>query len=400
MTQTNIQTAKEVCFAAKESTFGTLPTMKPLIIEADSWDGEQDREQLEDNDSSPLLLDEQLRVDGVFTGSAKFKAKLKPYASQITSTAPVTQPALFDVLECVMGGMQVGDGSAISAGTTSQVTVSSDTGFAIGQVVGISGSSNNQLAVVETKPGANVVTYWPNVGVAVTSGTLVNGYNAFVTETNTKSFSLQHAHPDSSSEQQEFRGCTGKFKLSLGAGSLAMCEFDANAATGQQGSLSLSTSVQSNPLATGGHAVKNALLYIQTSATTTRVNYCVEDFAFEYDPALEFTPCLTSEENKDGVMRVKGRGVAKLMLKIKADNAEITAWSARTVRRVLFAIPNGSGTTKRWIYVYMPKAVLAKSPKQSKAGGRLLYELEFHTQINSAAAANSIAGTSLVVGAL
>ena len=58
MTQTNIQTAKEVCFAAKESTFGALPTMKPLIIEADSWDGEQDREQLEDNDSSPLLLDE------------------------------------------------------------------------------------------------------------------------------------------------------------------------------------------------------------------------------------------------------------------------------------------------------------------------------------------------------
>lgn len=141
MTQTNVQTAKEVCFAAKESTFGVLPTMKPLIIEADSWEGEQNRTPLEDMDASPLLLDEQLRVDGIFEGAAKFKTKLKPYASQITSTAPATQPALFDLLECAMGGMQVGAGSAITAGTTSQVTVSSDTGFAVGQVVGISGSS-------------------------------------------------------------------------------------------------------------------------------------------------------------------------------------------------------------------------------------------------------------------
>lgn len=400
MTQTNVQTAKEVCFAAKESTFGVLPTMKPLIIEADSWEGEQNRTPLEDMDTSPLLLDEQLRIDGVFEGTAKLKAKLKPYASQITSTAPATQPALFDLLECAMGGMQVGAGSAITAGTTSQVTVSSDTGFAIGQVVGISGSSDNQLAVVETKPGAGVVTFWPNLASAVTSGTLVNSYNAFVTETASSTFSIQHGYPDSSNEQQELRGCKGKFKLALGAGSLAMVEYDVEAATGQQGALSLSSSVQTNPLASGGHAVKNALLYIQTSATTTRTNYCVEEFGFEFDPAQEWTPCLTGTENKDGVMRVKGRGVAKLMLKIKADSAEITTWAARTVRRVLFAIPNGSGTTKRWIYVYLPKAVLARSPKQTKAGGRLLYDLEFHTQINNSAAANSLAGTSALVGAL
>lgn len=400
MTQTNIQTAKEVAFAAKESTFATLPTMKPLIIEADSWDGEQGKAPIEDMDSSSLLLDEQLKIDGLFEGSAKFKAKLKPYASQITSTAPVTQPAVFDLLECTLGGMQVGAGSAISAGTTSQVTVSSDAGFEVGQVVGISGSSDNQLAVVETKPGANVVTFWPSLGGAVTSGTLVNGYNAFVTETDVKSFSLQHAYPDSSNEQQEFRGCHGKVKLSTESGSIAMMEWDVTPATGQQVALSLSTSVQTNPLALGGHPIKNSVLYVQTSATTTRVSYCAEEFALEFDPGLEFTPCLTGTEGKDGIMRVKGRGIVKLMLKIKADSDEMTAWSARTVRRVLFGLPNGSGTTKRWVFVYMPKAVLAKSPKQSKAGGRLLYELEFHAQIDNSKTANTIAGSPLVIGAL
>lgn len=400
MTQTNIQSAKEVAFAAKESTFGVLPTMKPLIIEADSWDGEQNKTPLDDLDSSPLLLDEQVKVDGLFEGSAKFKAKFKPYDSQVTSTAPVTQPAAFDLLECTLGGMQVGAGSAISAGTTSQVTVAADTGFEVGQVVGISGSSDCQLAVVETKPGANVVTFWPNLGSAVTSGTLVNGYNAFVTETNAKSFSVQHAYPDSSNEQLEYRGCHGKMKLSTESGSIAMMEWDVTPATGQQGALGLSTAVQTNPLAAGGHAIKNALLYIQTSATTTRTNYCTEEFALEFDPGLEFTPCITGTEGKDGIMRVKGRGLAKLMLKIKADSAEPTAWAARTVRRVLFGIPSGSGTSKRWVFVYLPKAVLARNPKPSKAGGRLLYELEFHTQIDNAKSANTIAGSSLVIGAL
>lgn len=399
MTQTNIQTAKEVCFAAKETTFATLPTMKPFVVEADSWDAKQNKAPLEDLDSSPLLFDERLRVDGLFEGSAKLKFKLKPYGSQITSTAPVTQPAAFDLLECVLGGMQVGAGSAISAGTTSQVTVAADTGFAVGQVVGVSGGGDCVPVVVETKPGANVVTFWPNLAGAVTSGTLVNSYCAHMTETNAKSFSIQHAYPDSSSEQQEFRGCHGKLKLTTEIGSLAMCELDVVPATGQQGALSLSTAVQTNPLATGGHAVKNAVLYVQTSATTTRTDYCVEDFALEIDPGMEFTPCASGVEGKDGVMRVKGRGTVKLMLKIKADPAEITTWAARTVRRVLFAIPSGSGTSKRWVFVYLPKAVLAKSPAQSKAGGRLLYDLEFHTQIDNTAAANSVAGSPVMIGA-
>lgn len=121
MTQTNIATARDITLAAKESTFGVLPTMKPLIIEADSYGGEQNKAPLDDLDSSPQLLDERNKVDGPFEGSAKFKAKIKPFATQGTSTAPVTQPALVDVLECIMGGVSIGAGSSITAGTTSSL---------------------------------------------------------------------------------------------------------------------------------------------------------------------------------------------------------------------------------------------------------------------------------------
>lgn len=403
MTQAKIATAKDVCFFAKESTFGVLPgSMKPLIIEADSHEGSMTRTALDDMDSSPLLMDARSKVDGLFEvqDAPKFSSKLKPFATQIISSVPVTQPALFDALECSLGGMHCGTGGTISAGTTTSVTVSSVSGFRVGEVVGISGAGDVQLAVCESFPGGGVVNIWPSLGSAVTSGNVVKGYNAYTTDTNTLTASYQHAYPDDAGEQQEFRGCIVKTKLTSDLNSLAMLAFELMPAAGQQGALSLSTAVQSNPLVTGGFAIRNALLYVQTSATTTRVNYCVESFSLEYDPGIEFTPCLTGTEGKDGVMRTKGRELAKLMLKIKADTDEITAWSARTVRRVLFAIPSGSGTTKRWIYVYLPRAVLARQPKQVKEGGRLLYELEFQPQIDSTAAAGSLAGASLVIGAL
>lgn len=400
MAQVNIQTAKQVAFAGKESTFGVLPTMKALIIEADSHEGDQTKEALEDMDASALNQDQKNFVDGLFAGSAKFKTKIRPFATQITSAAPVTQPAAMDLLEVTLGGMQVGAGSAISAGTTSQVTVAAETGFAVGQVFGISGSSDNQLAVVETKPGAGVITFWPSLGAAVTTGNAVNSYAAFVTETNEKSVSYQHAYPDSSNEQEEYRGCHGKVKITTDINSLLMAEFDLMPATGQKGALSISTALQSNVLTTGGFAVKDAVLYIQPAATTTRVSLNVHDVSLEFDPGMTFTQSHTGTEGKDGVMRVKGRGMAKLTIKIKADSAKNTEWSARTDQRILYGIPQGSGTTKRWAGLYAPKAVLARQPKPVKEGGRLLYELEYIFKIDTAGASNSLQGSPFQIFSL
>lgn len=401
MSQVNVQTAKEVTFLAKETTFETLPgTMKPLIIEADSWEADQNKTPLEDLDASPLLLDTLDRVDGVFEGTAKWKCKLKPYATQIQGAAPATQPAIFDALECIMGGMQIGAGTLISAGTTSDVTVGSDAGFEVGQVVGISGSGDCQIAVVTAKPGANVIEFWPDLGSAVTSGNLMNGYNAFATETNGKSFSVQHAYPDSADAQQEFRGCMGKMTLSTNINELVMIDFEAMPSDGQDGALSLSTAVQTNPLASGGHAVKNAIVLVQTAATTTRTHYCVEEMALEYDPGMEFFPCHGTPQGRGGVVRVAGRGKATLAMTIRFDQAQDTAWEARTEYRVLYSVPKGASTSKRHVGFYAPKAVLNRKPTREKSGGRYVMKLTFDLQIENTATADTIAGSPFVVFAL
>jgi hypothetical protein len=401
MAQVNVQTAKEVTFLAKETTFETLPgSMKPLIIEADSWEADQNKTPLDDLDASPLLLDTLDKVDGVFEGSAKWKAKLKPFATQIQGSAPATQPALFDAMECIMGGMHVGAGSNITAGNVDDITVGSTAGVAVGQVIGISGSSDCQIAVVTALPGAGVVEFWPDIGSAVTSGNMMNGYNGFVTETNSKTFSVQHAYPDSADAQQEFRGCMGKMTLSTNINELVMIDFEAMPSDGQDGALALSTAVQSNPLAAGGHAVKNAVVLVQSAATTTRVHYCVEEMSLQFDPGMEFFPCHRTPQGRGGVVRVAGRGKSTLAMTIRFDQAQDSAWEARTEYRVLYSVPKGSGTSKRHVGFYAPKAVLARKPTREKSGGRYIMKLAFDLQIDNTATADTIAGSPFVTFAL
>jgi hypothetical protein len=400
MTQANVRTFAEVAFLAKETTFGILPTMKPLIIESDSFEDEQTHTALEDMDSSPLGLDTKDVIDGVFEGSGKFVAKLKPHATQITASAPLVQPALFDFLECVLGGMHVGDGSAITDGTTSSVTVSSDTGFQVGQVFGIAGNNDVQVAVVTDKPGGGVLTFWPSLSAPVTSGTAVNGYNAFFTGTNTKSFSLQHARVDHPNAQREHRGCMGKAKIVTNLNEVVRVEAEFTSASGRDGALGISTAVQTNPLAAGGHAIKNAIVYLQPETTTTRNHYCVESFSMEMDPALEFVPCHGAPNGKNGVMRVKGRGLVKIMLEVRFDPSKDTEFENRDGVRLLYSVPKGAGLAKRHVGVYAPKVKLARKPKQKKQGGRLLYELEYVAQIDTTAAEDTVKGAPVVVFAL
>lgn len=400
MTQANIRDFAEVTLLAKESTFSVLPTMKPFIVEAGSFEDDQRNTALEDLDSSSLGLDTKDVVDGVFEGDGKFKAKLKSYATQITSTTPATQPALFDFLECVMGGIAVGAGSAISTGGVDSVTVGDDTGYTVGQVFGISGGGDVQIAVLEAKPGSDVLEFWPEVGVAVTSGTAINGYNVFFTGTNEKTFSVQHAKKDSSDAQREHRGCIGKAKLITNLNELFTIEGEFTSADGQDGALSISTAVQTNPLASGGHAIKNAVVLLQPAATTTRTHYCVESFATEIDPGMEFTPCHGTTQGKGGAMRVKGRGLIKIMLTVRFDRDKDAEFIARTAERLLYSVPKGTGTSKRHVGVYAPKVKLVRKPKQKKEGGRLLYELEYVAQIDTSAAEDSLAGSPFVVFAL
>ena len=379
---------------AQESTFETLPTMEPLIIESGTFDPTFEPEMLEDMDGSARLMDEQNPIESLFKGGAKFGVKFRPHSAQITAAAPGgTTPGHLQLLEMIMGGMKVGAGSTITAGTTSSVTVTSAAGFTIGQVFGISGNGTVVPAVI-TNIAVNVISFWPALPVAVTTGTALNGYFPFATETNGKSGSFQHSWNDVN-EQYEFRGCIGKFGMKTELGKLMMLDIELIASSGQRGALGLTPAVQTQTMGLGGFAIKSAVCLLQAPATTTRTNVDFEDIAFEYDPGVEHLPSHAGTNGRRGVQRMKGRSPAKIKITVPYANAWITAYRARTEMRLLYAVPSGSGTAQRFGGAYCPKVIIAAEPVPKNRGGERVLELSLLTKIDNTAAADSIAGAPI-----
>ncbi len=405
MAQENVPVASEVAFVAHETTFAsaTPPTMSPCIIEQDSFDNGLTQEELENKDSSARMHDYQDPVLGLKSegSTLKFACGVRPHASQITAAAPGTIPYLHLLWHAMLGGQQLGAGSALAAGPVdgTTVTVLSAAGFAIGQVIAIqnTGAGTVEVAVITNIVGA-VLSLYPTLSATATAGFALNSFHNFLTETNSKSLIFQHARPiNGSTRQIQGSGCIGKFSLKTERGKLVMSEFDLMVTNWSRGSLGLSSAVQTNPMASARWAVKDAVLYLQPAATATRVSYCAEQFELTVDPGMERTPCHDGTEGFGSVMRVGTRGAVKFKLRVRADEDQFTRWTARTELRLMYAIPQGSGTAKRWFVVYANKVVIVGMPKAVKEGGRLVYELELIAKIDNTAAADSAAGAPVSI---
>jgi hypothetical protein len=383
---------QNVAWFGIEPSFETLATLQPLIIEAGSFQPDFSPEMLKDNDGSARLYDAQTPIEGLSKGGAKFQTKMRPHAAQITAAAPVApHPAQIQLLEMVMGGLQVGAGSALSTGTTSSVTVTSAAGFAIGQVFGIKSASDVHVALITNIVG-NVITFWPELPVAVTAGTALNAYCAFATEHNEKTGSFQSAFANDANAQYAFSGCIGKVGLKTDLGQVMMLDFDLMASKTERGALGLSAAVQTQAMGAGGLAVKNALCILQPAATVTRTGRDFIEIASEFDPMTKHLDSHRGENGRRGAARLGGREATKVKITLPYDASLDTAWRAGTEYRLLYAVPQGTGAAKRFCGIAMPKLVILEAPKDTNRGGERVHELTLGAKIDRTAAADSIAG--------
>lgn len=395
--QANLRTSEQVLWLGDEgSSFETVPTMEQLIFEMGSVVPAFDPEQLQDNDSSTLGFDQQNLIQGLFKGGCKFSLKARTHAAQITAAAPAgAVPAHIQAIRAALGGMKVGAGSAITAGTANTITVTSAAGFEVGQVFGISGNGNVVPAVVESI-ASNDITFYPSLVTPVTSGFAVNGYNLFATEDNERTVTIREARKLAAA-QHEFRGCIASsiaFKTELGK--LAMIDLDFTASSGQRGALGLSFAKHTQAMAAGGHAIKNAIMIMQPTATTTRVNVPHETVEFSFGTDIEHLPNHSGENGRLGGMRKPTRGSPKFKGRVRFDSSLDADHLAQTEFRVLYAIPVGTGTGKRLVGWYMPKMIMSRAPQETQEGGRVVHDVEGIAKIVNTAAANSLAGAPIV----
>lgn len=392
----NPHTAQAVIWFGLEDTFETAPSAPapdPLIIESGSFAPDFSPEMLKNEDGSARQMDEKKPIEAMFKGGAKFATKSRPHAAQITAAAPSgTVPAQLQLLKMIFGGMKVGAGSAITAGTANSVTLTSAAGFEIGQPIGLAGNGTMHVAIV-TGIAANVVSFYPSLGTPVTSGTAINGYTFFLTENNTLSGTFRGAYVDDANAQYEFRGCIGKAGFKQELGKLMMLEFELEASAGDRGALGFSTAVQSQTMADGGVAAFNAMCLLQPTATTTRNNIDFEEWGLDLDPTREHLPSHAGRNGRRGAWRKGMRSPVTKKITVPWDISYDTAWRTGAEQQFLYVAYVGSGTTRRAVGMHAPRVVIDKAPVDKDQGGRRVMELSLITLIDPSAAVDSLAGS-------
>lgn len=391
----NPHTAQAVTWFGIESLFETAPSApppEPLIIEAGSWAPDFDPEMLKNEDGSARQMDQKKPIEGMSKGGAKFSLKSRPHAAQITAAAPAGNvPAQLQLLQLIFGGMKVGAGSTITAGTANSVTLTSAAGFEIGQPIGIAGNGTMQVAIV-TGIAANVVSFYPSLSTPVTTGTAINGYTFFATENNDLTGTFRGAFVDDANAQYENRGCTAKASFKQELGKLMMLDIELIASATDRGALGFSSAVQTQTMADGGVSAFNALCLLQPTATTTRNSIDFEDWGLDFDPTREHLPSHAGRNGRRGAWRKGMRSPATFKITVPWDISYDTAWRSGAEQQFLYVAYAGSGTTRRAVGMHAPKVVIEKAPVDKDQGGRRVMELSLITLIDTSAAVDSLAG--------
>lgn len=387
MSQVNIRHSESATYVGIESTFCTTPSMTRCFPITSGVDLEPVQAELENDEESIYLWDVKDPVKGLKDGKVKVPCYLAPDSTALNAAATPATPWLGTFLKALLGGEQSGAGSTVaSSGSGTTVSVASGHGsrFAVGTwgLFEVSGALEpGRISAIST----DALTLDLALSAAATSSGLVyNTYCYYPTESNVQTLSVQHALIGNSSHQWTLNGCTGGWDLKLDRNGLLRVDFDLMAATWTgPSSQSLTTTVGSNGMGSPW-SMRDAVCILQAYNTTTRTHYPLHSISCKFDSGMEFIPELGGTEGKTGVMRTKGREFVTLTIRFQSDQArDATDWVSRTTLQCVVLVPQGSGTSKRWFILDVPRAIIKGKPKLIKEGGFTLTEITLVSKINT-----------------
>ncbi len=369
-----------------ETTFGTPPSMTQFTP-LDTPDIKLNQAEVDNTSESYLLFDNKDHIHGLKDGSAKIEQFVRPHASQLgASTAPSTH-GLGILLSASFGGKQATSGSTVTgAPTTGSVPVVTGTGvrFAVGQWALFPCSGTLEPARI-TAINSDTLTVFPALSSAPTSASVaVNMENYYPTQTNTQTVAYQRAHTLDTTMQLHLSGClVDTFELSSDRGSMLKATFGLQAASWATGSLGLSPAVFTETLASP-QVVKDAIIHIQATTDSTTTHYPLISHTFKTTLGNDFVMETGGIEGKTGIMRASApRVFAEGTFKFLADIVQQDRWANGTHLQVIVKLPQGSGTTKRWVVIDMPTCIIYGKPQYSDDGGKLICEMTVRSQINT-----------------
>lgn len=405
MAQVDIVSGLAATYCKVESTFGTTPGSMTRIFPVGVVSVSPEQTIIPVNTQQTKVVNRDKSVRGLKTCKASFTCDAFIDNTRANSAATPAQHWLGAMVKAVLGGESMPAGSTIAAGSSASsinTAVGHGTRFPVGQVALCDVADVPEVIVVKAVAG-DALTPLFNLSAAPTTGQdIFNTHSYYITDTNTQSLALQLALAQDSNHQWTLNGLTGEMSVTISRDSRVQYGFELRGTTftgpSAQG---LSTAVGTNALS-GPVPNVNAVCYLQSLATTTRVHVPFHAISLQIASGMEHVPELGgATEGVVGTMRV-GKDSASSMvnaeLTIRTDTARQTDWDNDTDYVLVYAVPRGTGATKQW-WGFVLYCNIEGRPMPEVVDGRQMMKLQLKGRQNTmqSAATTDLANSPLVI---
>lgn len=390
MAQSDFTTKEAVTYVGLETSFGSTPaTMVRAYPIAETVSFELSQTEQENDDESSLGYDYKAPVRGNKSAGVKFEYAMRPAGTRLSgANVPESTNPLHIVLDAVFGGSQYHSGSSVSgSATTGSCVLPSGHAarFAIGQWALLpSGSAFEPRRIVSASVSTDTIYWEPALpAVPAVNSTIVNMWNYYAPQRNTKTLTVQHGKVDNSNIQYTLNGCNGSVEVKVERDQIAKLAFDLKGAsfTGPQNQSlddSFGTDSMSVPIVVAG-----AKTWISPVSAPSSTQYPLMAYGIKINLGNEQVTEFGGVNGVTGMYRVPQRLFVELSLKFRYDISADTSWYANgTPISVSLLIPS-KASVARWDVLDVPTGIICGKPVLDKENGRGVCTMTVRGMLNA-----------------
>lgn len=392
MAQVNIIERERRTLVGLESAFGTTPSasfpnaMTEVVLLHEGTPGDGATVEMLDVMDARVRRNDAINPEQGLEIQSKWTAKsyLKsvPTANILTSGGAVGSLSHRILFRHLLGTEHAALGTTVATGTNATTfDVASATNLKKGTWITVTISGQPEPAKITNISGSTVTVAPALSGTPATSAVVRNLYNYAPAESHTSSLAWQVAYVGSADAQYTFNGVHGGFKLNFPFGQLGTLDLDMTAvqftgASAQSITTTTVTDDMSVPFILGGPRGSNpAVVLLTDPASSSRTDYLVcESIELDMPNNWQMVRDPGGVQTVNSVVNVAGRPRAgSLKLRARFDANFFTAFDTSTEFQFAMWVMTGTGATRRFFLVEMPRCTFVAQPKFVKHGNELLY---------------------------
>lgn len=400
MAQINVRTQESATYVASEMTsFGaTPPSMVRCFPIEGTFSAELEQKELENLDERTTLYDYLAPVRGMKDGKVKMEFYAKAHSVALSASATPAPHYMFEIFDAAWGsdGLAVDEGAVIdSTSTTTVLNVAAGQGafFVPGTWLGATLSGTIEPARVVSVATDAVTVYPPLSSLPPVGASILNSITFAPDQDNANTLHIEHAKAGSTSLQWVLSGSTANINFDIKRNELVKIMVEGEVGSWQgPAAFGLSTAVATDDLTTP-FACRDAVVLFRNAGTgvTDRTSYCLQSINIKTNGKMEFIDCLGGTDGKAGAFRKGQRMFASATLKFRIDQTvDATRWTNQDVTQCVVMIPKGTGLSKRWFIVDMPRSYIVGKPKLSEEAGLLYMEVTLNATKDTLAASGVV----------